>query len=156
MYSVFFTLMPFCLSWIFGFFSWGVGLILVLWFSGWTAIVRQWEDSSMLFCWSSSLRKASYTDMCCTTCTWWEPHGDEAGALLESINRMGPAKWYFALVSQDTAALSAPSQSVLFAFHVDSKFLFLFFKVTWFTVESVQMSVWVRLRSEFHHSINYL
>lgn len=48
---------------------------------------------------------------------------------------MGLAEWDFALVSQDTAALSAPSQSVLvqsvlFAFHVDSKFLFLFFKVT--------------------------
>lgn len=77
--------MPFCLSWMFGFFSWDVGLSLVscfvLWrFSGWTADVRQWEDPSMLFCWSSSLRKASHTDMCCTT--RWKPHDNEAGALL--------------------------------------------------------------------------
>lgn len=167
MYSVFFTLMPFCLKWIFGFFSWDVGLSLVsgfvLWgFSGWTAGVRQWEDSSVLFCWSLSLRKASHGYVLYyihkVGATWRRSWGVASG--MESINRMGPAEWDFALVSQDTAALSAPSQSLLVhsvvlsmstpnSFFCSSKSHMIYCVDSWVRAE-------VRLRREFYHSINVL
>lgn len=122
------------------------------------------------FCAVEVLRKkASHTDMCYTTCTRLEPHGEGAGALLQEWSVS--TEWALrsgtlSLVSQDTAALSAPSQSVLVQFpcrlQTQNSCFFASKSHIWFTVwtvESVEVSLgqtygWILLLNR--HFIGYL